>query len=252
MFAAADFSKEQFFTHDSSFTERKYTFSLFRSSHTYCKITGYSLDDDSNPALVVAPTKARFETTCVTAYGSFCREIMVKADALGTYSFWIVVMAEGGVKQSFEVKITVGCASEIVKVTGAGPVKLYDRKDAVSPSDYTWHMVTDLPSIWNSFSCSSTLCPIVSLKIWQDEKATIPMDSNVTLYNSLLPTQAFLKIKSDEPVFNKLVFIQALTGSGRNNVQVFNYTICGFEDLKTTNTTASQDYFYWPTPTDTN
>jgi hypothetical protein len=208
--------------------EVSYYFSKFTTSHAYCNVTSYTLDNDNNPASIGAPVHARFNPSCVTEYGSLCQEVLLKANFLGKYSFWVVVDGHGGMQKTFEVKVEIKCGVENVTVTGSGPSLAWDRNAENAPNRI-WNFVSDLPSIWNSFSIDSTLCPITKLELWYDISRTKPVYDNVTLYYGFNPPLSYLGIVSDEPILKKFFYVFAFTDSGRNNYTTFEYTVCGFE-----------------------
>ena len=69
----ADFNNKVFYLETQGVAEISYDFSKFISSHSYCNISSYKLDNNNNPAVLTTPPQVRLNPTCVTAYGLLCR-----------------------------------------------------------------------------------------------------------------------------------------------------------------------------------
>jgi hypothetical protein len=240
-----DFNSKVFVNRPTS-TPFIYDYSPFTSTHAYCPVYSYGVDDNASGPLN-APAQVTTEPSCATASGALCRTLQLDVSTLGTYSFWVVPTARStptnGVRSWHRVDVTVGCGGENIAANPSSATRLYAR-DWVAPyTPYT-------ESFWRPYFTNdlSAYCPTVKYEVFADEACTTPVDANITLNNGLTPTLSSFSVASGQPIWNKKFWVRGTTSGGRTALFDFTYSICGFETIEATTEARQERWYYAESP----
>ena len=118
-----------------------YVFPNFTTSHDYCHVSSYELDDNNLPAALLTPTGLSWETSCDATH--LCSNIRVTIDTSKNFTFWIVVNANGGVQATYGVFVIVKCGLENMSTTTPSYSKVWAPNTAVGSFPFVVNLISD-------------------------------------------------------------------------------------------------------------
>lgn len=171
---AADFLFEVVIYKTPPGVKTNYIFPEFTSSHPYCGIKKYDLDNNNDGSVVVKPTGLDWDTECNPA-NNLCRNILVTSDVSKNFTFWLKVESEGSKTEMFKVAFIVKCGIEEIttKKDKIGFDYGWPRLDAGS-ANYTVTFA-DVGGVSSAFDITLSQCGIVEYNLFYNADMTSPI-----------------------------------------------------------------------------